>query len=423
MIERLRRTGLSRGQILRAGLLLAAAAGLSACASSTGPADRDALPHTVLLVSIDGFRADYLDPRLTPNLSSLAGLGVRAEALIPSFPTKTFPNHYTMVTGLRPDHHGLVANNIWDPVMESRYSLGNREAIQNADWYGGVPIWVAAERAGMATAPMFWPGSEAPIQGVRPTHWLEYDDDMPHDTRIDWVLDRLSGEVVDPVRFATLYFSDVDVASHEFGPGTPELRASVARVDSAVGQLVDALLRRGLDRVNLIVVSDHGMSSLSPDRVVFLDDYLDPDSVRVIDWSPVLAIWPGAMDETEIYAALWDAHPNLDVYRPAEIPLEFGFGTHARVAPVIGIADLGWSITSRGYFAANLERFSAGNHGYDHRSEDMRALFVAAGPAFRPGLVTPAFPNVDVYELVMAILRLTPEPGDGDLDRVRHLLK
>ncbi|MFQ5530929.1 MAG: ectonucleotide pyrophosphatase/phosphodiesterase, partial [Gemmatimonadota bacterium] len=377
----------------------------------------------VLLVSIDGFRADYLDPLVTPNLMALANRGVRAEALIPSFPTKTFPNHYTMVTGLRPDHHGLVANNIWDPDLQSRYSLGNREAVQNADWYGGVPVWVAAERAGLATAPMFWPGSEAAIQGVRPRHWLPYDDDMPHDARIDWVLDRLAGGVGEPVRFATLYFSDVDAAGHDFGPGTPEVAAAVARIDLVVGRLLQSLIRRELESVNVIVVSDHGMSRLSPERMVFLDDYLDPDSVIVVDWSPVLAIWPGSMDATAIYDALRDAHPNLGVYRPAEIPLELEFGTHHRVAPVIGIADPGWSIASRDFFAANEHRFRGGNHGYDQRSVDMRALFLAAGPAFRAGLATSAFPNVDVYELIMAILRLPAEPGDGDLSRVEHILR
>ncbi len=423
MVDRLRRMGSHRRRLLRAGLLLVTASALAACASATGPVGRDAPPPAVLLVSIDGFRADYLDPQSTPHLAALAARGVRAEALIPSFPTKTFPNHYTIVTGLLPDHHGIVANTIWDPVLQSRFSLGNREAIQNADWYGGVPVWVSAERAGLATAPLFWPGSEAPIQGVRPTHWLEFDDDMPHDARIDWVLDRLAGDVGEAVRFATLYFSDVDVASHAFGLETPELRAAIARVDAAVGRLVASLLRRGLDSVNVIVVSDHGMTRRSPDRVVFLDDYLDPDSVRVIDWSPILAIWPGAMTDTEIYGALRGAHPNLQVYRPDEIPMEFGFGTHRRVAPVIGIADLGWSIASRDYFAANLERFSAGAHGYDQRSEDMQAMFIAAGPAFQSEVVTPAFPNVDVYELLMAILRLPPEPGDGDLGRVDQILR
>lgn len=423
------RTMVHRGRglvhrILTIAGLLAAAAWLTACASTARPGHDDP-GHSgpvVLLVSIDGFRADYLDPVVTPNLTALAARGVRAEALIPSFPTKTFPNHYTIVTGLRPDHHGLVANNMWDPEMESSYSLGNREAVQNANWYGGTPVWVAAERAGMPTAPLFWPGSEAPIQGVRPRHWLPYDGGMPHEARIDWILDRLAATGAERVRFATLYFEDVDTAGHAFGPGSTEVAAATARIDSMIGLLVKSLRARGLEGVNVIVVSDHGMSKLSRDRVIFLDDYMDPDSVRVVDWSPVLALWPDSTHESAVYDALKGAHPNLHVYRRAEIPPELGFGTHPRVAPIIGIADPGWSITTRHSFTRRPERFDGGSHGYDHRSDDMRSLFIAAGPAFKSGLVSHPFPNVDVYEVIMAILGLTPAPGDGDLDRVRLLL-
>ncbi len=373
----------------------------------------------LLLVSIDGFRSDYLDPEVTPNLLALAERGVRAEALIPSFPTKTFPNHYTMVTGLRPDHHGLVANNIWDPEMEDRYGLSDREAVRNPDWYGGVPVWVTAERAGRTTAPLFWPGSEAPIDGVWPTHWLGYDGEMPHRARVDWVLDRMDE---DQVSFATLYFDAVDVAGHDYGPEAPETRAAVARVDSAIGQLRQGLATRELGHVNVIIVSDHGMSPLSRDRVFFLDDYIDVDRARVIDWSPVLALWPDSADVDRIYDALEGASPHVGIYRPEEIPARYEFGTHDRVAPIIGIADPGWSITTREYFERNPETYDGGNHGYYHRSPEMRALFIAAGPAFRSGVVVPPFPNVDVYELVMEVLDLPPEPGDGRLVRVSGLL-
>ncbi|MFW6085238.1 MAG: ectonucleotide pyrophosphatase/phosphodiesterase, partial [Gemmatimonadota bacterium] len=256
---------------------LAAATLTGACAghverapdvTPTGSAD----PDPVLLVSIDGFHPDYLDPDVTPNLLALAEEGVRAEALVPSFPTKTFPNHYTMATGLRPDHHGLVANNIWDPEMKERYGLADRDAVQNAEWYGGVPVWVTSERAGRPTAPLFWPGSEAPIDGVRPTHWRTYDGGMTHGDRVDWVLDRLEH---DGVGFATLYFDAVDVAGHDYGPEAPETRAAAARVDSAIGLLRGGLAERGLGHTEVIVVSDHGMSPLSRDRVFFLDDYID----------------------------------------------------------------------------------------------------------------------------------------------------
>lgn len=392
----------------------------AACAGQIqrpAPAAADA-SASVLLVSIDGFHPDYLDPQTTPNLLALADRGVRAEALIPSFPTKTFPNHYTIVTGLRPDHHGLVANNIWDPEMEARYGLSNREAVGDPDWYGGVPVWVTAERHGMTTAPLFWPGSEAPIDGVRPTHWMHYDGEMTHRARIDWVLDRMETGV----RFATLYFDAVDVAGHDHGPDAPETRAAVARVDSAIGVLRSELAARDLPDVNLVIVSDHGMSQLSPDRVIFIDDYLDPRTTRIVDWSPVLALWPEPEHVDSLYATLRGAHPHMKVYRPEEIPERYEYGSHERVAPIIGIADPGWSITTHDYFERNADRYEGGNHGYDQRSADMQALFIASGPAFRDGVVVPPFPNVDVYELIMRVLELPPVPGDGRLERVQGML-
>lgn len=402
-----------------------------ACAVSPSPEiGQGAAPRpareagTVLLVSIDGFRPDYLDPATTPNLLALAARGARAE-MIPAFPTKTFPNHYSIVTGLRPDAHGLVANNIWDPEMEDSYSLSDREAVGDAAWYGGEPVWVTAERLGIPTAPLFWPGSEAPIGELWPTHWKPYDGEMPYRDRVDWVLDRLDGRAGAPVRFATVYFDAVDTVGHRYGPDAPETRAAAAHVDSVIGYLVDGLDRRGLSGVNLIVVSDHGMSPLSPDRVIFLDDLVDLETVRVVDWSPVLAIWPGEGGDAALESArgaLEGLSPHLHVYRREEIPECYELGSNERVAPLIAIADPGWSITTRAFFDRNVENFSGGNHGYNQWSADMRALFVAAGPAFRRGVVVEPFRSFDVYPLMMRILGLSPRPGDWQLERVAGAL-
>lgn len=378
---------------------------------------------TVLLVSLDGFRPDYLDPDVTPNLVRLASHGVRAEAMIPSFPTKTFPNHYTIVTGLRPDHHGLVANNIWDPRMNASYGLSNREAVQNPDWYGGTPVWVTAEQHGLATAPLFWPGNEAPIHGVLPTYWKTYDGEMSHEARVNWVLDRMSGVAGTPARFATLYFSDTDDAGHRYGPGAPETAAAAARVDSAIGYLVDGLAARQLAAdVNLIVVSDHGMAQLSPDRVIFLDDFIDPEATHVADWNPVLALWPDSADIDDVFDALQGASSHLQVFHRDDIPAHYQFGTHPRVAPIIAIADSGWTITTHAYHERNPDALHGGNHGYDQNSVEMRALFLADGPAFAEGLVVEPFSNVDVYPLIMEILGLPASPGDGELREVADML-
>lgn len=385
--------------------------------SNPGPAvDDGAGPKPLILISLDGFRWDYLDRYDAPTLERLVQEGVRAERLVPSFPSKTFPNHYTLVTGLRPDHHGIIANNMYDPDLDERFSLGRREAIEDARWWGGTPLWVSAEQQGLTSATYFWPGSEAAIGGVRPTYWKRFDDDVPGEDRVDEVLAWLDLPDDERPSFITLYYSDVDHAGHDAGPDAPETAEAVARVDAYLARLVEGLEARGLyDDVNLIVASDHGMAATSTERMIFLDDYIDMDDVDVIDWSPVAMLQPQAGRADSVVAALRGAHPALDVYRRDELPERLHFGTHRRVPLVVGIADEGWSITTHDYFERSSDRYTGGTHGYDPALPSMGALFVAHGPAFRSGVVVPPLDNVDVYPLMADLLGLRPAPHDGDL--------
>ncbi|HRP07415.1 MAG TPA: ectonucleotide pyrophosphatase/phosphodiesterase [Gemmatimonadales bacterium] len=370
-------------------------------------------------MSLDGFRADYLERGLTPTLDSLARAGVRAQWMTPSFPSKTFPNHYTLVTGLLPDHHGVIANNMWDDSLGA-FSMSNRAAVQDARWWGGEPIWVTAETQGRRASAFFWPGSEAPIMGVYPTHWMAFDDNFPGPARVDSVLAWLDVPDAERPAFSTLYYSDVDHAGHSLGPVAPGSDSAIARVDSMLALLTSGLQRRGLaGKVNLIVVADHGMSAVSRDRLIALDDYIPLDSVMVIDWNPVAMIQPRGSVES-IYRALRGAHPNLHVYRKSELPAHFRFGTNPRIPDIVAIADDGWTITSRARFAT-FNR--GGEHGFDQTTPSMRALFVASGPAFRQGVVVPPFSNIHVYELMTHITGLNPAPNDGSLDSVRVMLR
>ncbi|MGI9180772.1 MAG: ectonucleotide pyrophosphatase/phosphodiesterase [Longimicrobiaceae bacterium] len=382
------------------------------------------LAPTVLLVGIDGFRWDYFDRYPVPTLRRLAAEGVRARAMIPSFPTLTFPNHYTLVTGLRPENHGIVANSMYDPVFDASFSLGDREAVMDPRWWGGTPIWVTAERAGQRTAAFFWPGSEAPIQGMHPAYWTPYDDDFPGSDRVEQVLRWLQLPREQRPTFITLYFSLVDNAGHRHGPDSPQVAAAVDTADALLAELVQGLeSRQLLDQLNLIIVSDHGMTATSPERVIALDDYLDLSEVRVVNWYPVLMLLPHPGQEEAIYQALKGKHPNLQVYRREEMPAEYHFQDHRRIPPVLGVADEGWVVSTRERLAREPERFSGGAHGYDHRLASMHALFVARGPAFRQGLVVEPFENVHIYSLMTAILGLTPAPNDGNLQAVEHLLR
>ena len=372
----------------------------------------------VVLISIDGFRADYFD-RLQPGtLTRLAARGVRSKGLIPQFPSKTFPNHYTVVTGLRIARHGIVSNNMAAPDIKGRFTMANREVTKDPRWWGGEPIWNTAERQGKVAGAMFWPGSETAINGRQPTYWLPFDDTMPHAARVGRVLEWLRLPEGRRPSFLTLYFSDVDTAGHNHGPDSPEVREAVERVDRSVGEVVAGVEAQGLaGRVNYVIVSDHGMAQLSRDRIIVLDDYLDPKTVDVLDWAPVLALSPKDGNVERVYAALTGRHKALDVYRNDEITTAYGaLAGHPRVPAILAIAREGWSIASR----RDLSRwnqpgaeFPGGAHGYDPRKKSMRGLFIASGPGIREGRVVGPFENIHLYDFMCALLGIEPAPNDG----------
>lgn len=403
-----------------AGLLLLNA---SACQSArTAPALRGA-PPALILVSFDGFARDYLGRAATPNLDRLAREGVRAEALIPVFPTKTFPNHYSMVTGLQPESHGIVSNRFHDPELGADFVFKEDAAAADPRWWGGEPIWVTAGRHGLQSATMFWPGSDVEIAGARPTYWKPYDARVPGTRRVDQVLAWLDLPADARPSFVTLYLSDVDGAGHAHGPASPEVDRAVERVDAMLGRLIRGLEERGrLDSVDIVVVSDHGMAESSPRRVIFVDDHVDLSTVRIVDWDPVLAVWPQPGREAEVRDALSAAHPHLRVWRKQETPQRWHYRKHRRIPPLLAVADAGWRIATRGYFARYPERFDGGMHGYDNAAVSMHGIFVARGPHFREGVVVEPFGSIDVYPLLAELLGIPPVPHDGDLERVRPLL-
>ncbi|MDX1740701.1 MAG: ectonucleotide pyrophosphatase/phosphodiesterase, partial [Rhodothermales bacterium] len=376
--------------------------------------ESDHKPSAVLLISLDGVGWDYLDRFEPPNLIALAENGVRAEGLKPVFPTKTFPNHFTIVTGLYPEDHGIVSNNMYDPDRRAYFRPSDSSAVTDPVWWQGEPIWVTAENQGRVAATYFWPGSEAPIEGVLPSYYVPFDQDVPPVERANQVLRWLDLPIDRRPAFISLYFGHTDRAGHRYGVDDPRTAESVREIDGVLGQLFAGLRTRGLfEHINIIVVSDHGMTDLSPDRVIFLDDYLGPDDAEVIDWSPVLALRPKSLSLDSLFRRLSDAHPNLAVYRREELPSRLHYSDHPRIAPLIGIADEGWSIGRRSRFD---ERYYQGaNHGYDNALESMQGILVAHGPAFERGKRIPSVENIHLYELMADILGVEPAPNDGSL--------
>lgn len=394
--------------------------------ASTPVASRGASPsspaHKVLLVSLDGFRADYIERPVARRLRALAAGGVRAERMVPAFPSKTFPNHYTIVTGLYPEHHGIIANAMYDASIGRRFTLIDTAVTHDPRWWGGEPLWTTVERQGKKAASFFWVGSDIRIGGHLPTWYRVYDGRVPNTTRVETVLDWLAMPAGTGPDFVSTYFSDVDDAGHRYGPAAASIDSAIAKVDAMVGALIDGLAARGLtDHVNLVVVSDHGMTPISADRVIYYDDYIDLSRVQIVDLSPVGALAPTADYVAEAYAKLKGAHPHMQVYRKGEVPARLHFNNNPRITPLVTIADEGWTMTTRAAARAGLP--AGGTHGFDNLLPSMGALFVASGPAFRQGMVVPPFQNVHVYGLLAGILGVTPAPNDGSPDSTRALLR
>ena len=401
-----------------------------ALAATAGFAQRDAfadLQPTVILVSFDGFRWDYLSKVPTPNLRRLIDRGVHARNLIPSFPSKTFPNHYSIVSGLYPGHHGIVANNIFDPPTGRTFATTKREEVRDPMWWGGTPIWTLVERAGRKSAPLFWPGSEAPHAGIMPVYVQPYEENRPANARIDQILSWLDQPAAQRPTFLTLYFEDTDSAGHANGPDSPEVRDAIVRDDGYIGRLVNGLSHRGLvDRVNIVVVSDHGMTEVDNTRLIVADDYVSPDDVVISDINPTLGLFPKAGKEDEVYRRLVKAHPHLKVFKREQMPGTWHYRDHPRVPPILGVADEGWQVVRRGTvngIAARTIPGQRGTHGYDPQLMSMRAIFIAAGPAFKRGATVAPFENVSIYNVLAHILHVTPAPNDGDPSIVRALLR
>ncbi len=378
--------------------------------------------QTLLLVSLDGFANYYFSTSHTPVLDSLMQAGASG-VLIPVFPTKTFPNHYTQVTGLYPENHGIISNLMYDQQFNQYFTIGSfSKTTADGRWYQGEPIWATCEKQGLFSATMFWPGSDAEIGGVRPRYYFPFNGSVTPEQRIDQVLQWLaSGQ--DRPDLVTLYFEQIDQAGHRYGPYHKAVTEVIADVDTMLGVLMRGIQSLKLTyHINIILVSDHGMGQLDRDRVIFLDDYLALDQFQVLNWTPVLEIIPKHIDKEVIIEKLTNAHPQLQVYLKQDTPEHWRFQNHHRITPILGLASPGWSISTRDYFTQHPRSFTGGAHGYDTTVESMHGIFVAAGPGFRVGANIGSIESVHLYELLCNILELKPNKNDGELEVWRPIL-
>jgi len=314
---------------------------------------------------------------------------------------------------------------MYDPVFDERFTISNPEVVLDGKWWEGQPIWVTAEKQNQKAATYFWVGSESEIQETRPSYYEQYNSSAPHNGRVDKVVSWLKMAKADRPTFLSLYFSIVDSEGHAHGPDSPEVEDAIEEVDRAMGRLISALKAENIfDELNIIVVSDHGMVKTDAQKVVYIDDYINLSDVSITDWYPVLGIWPSnGVSLDTLYNQLHGKHPELDIYKKEDLPEEFGYNSHRRIPPILGVLSESWAATDRAYYPNIVDRLNEGaTHGYLPGLSSQHGIFLAHGPAFKSGTTLPAVKNVDIYELMCHILDLTPAPNDGSLDPFSSIL-
>jgi len=377
--------------------------------------------HYVVLVSLDGFRWDYARRDGAKHLLALGKHGVWApEGMLPSYPSLTFPNHYTIVTGLYPEHHGLVANSFYDETKQARYGISDAKAVTDGSWYSGVPLWILAESQGMRAACFFWPGSEAKIAGFQPTYYLKFDDKIDDTARIEQVLAWLRLPAADRPHFITLYYSEPDHEGHEFGPDAPETKAAVLKVDGLVGKLKAGLDATGLP-VDLVVVSDHGMAKVEGGWVT-LDQFAD---LTGFETAGTLLYGKNEEDRLRIYNKLKQASSQFVAYRRKDVPAALNYSQNPRAGDPVVIATGPFAIRAHGPPADKPDTPPiVGMHGYDPRKlPQMKASFFASGPDIVEGKTVAPFENVNLYPWLAHLLGLSPPKTDGSLNVLAGTLR
>ena len=371
----------------------------------------------VVMLSLDGFRHDYLQRGHSPNLRKFAQSGLAAKGLIPAFPTSTFTNHYSIVTGLYPGKHGIIGNTFYDRERAATYRMTNRRAVEDGRWYFGEPLWVAVEKSGGIAASFFWVGSEADIQGIRPTHYKRYDGRIKNTLRVEQALKWLQLPSNERPGLITLYFSDVDSAGHNFGPDSEEVNEAIAKVDNELGALLDGLAALPFG-VNLIITSDHGMSAVNEAAVKYLEDWIDlslwTDDSKIINGGAFAYFYSKNNDLLDSSINHLENIPGLQVFSKGNFPAQMHLGDNARTPDFIVAVD------APAYLMIRRPKRSfeppAGAHGYmTSKNPEMNGVFYAAGPGIKPGH-KPAFENIHVYPFVMSLMGLNITTQiDGDL--------
>lgn len=386
----------------------------------TNSADQQKKPY-VILISADGFRHDYATKYGAHHLQSLSAGGVRAKSMIPSFPSVTFANHYTLVTGMYPSHHGIVDNSFFDVSRGETYKMNAKDKVEDGTWYGGTPLWVLAEQQQMIAASMFWVGSEAAIQGARPTYYYNFTEKVSSDEKVKVVLDWLNLPEEKRPHLITFYLSEPDHAGHSYGPDAEQTKNAVKEVDETIYKLTEAVKTTGLP-VNFIFLSDHGMTAVDREQPILKPAAIDTAEFRIPVMGTIMTLH--AKDKSvvkPVYKQLKSDAKDYSVYLKTKMPRKYHYGKKDdrfnRIGDILLIPEWPKVFSNK--------RPGVGYHGFFAKEvKDMHATFFAWGPAFKSNLEIGSFENVNVYPLVTEILGLEYDHQiDGKLKVLKKVLR
>ena len=376
----------------------------------------------VLMISFDGFRYDYTQYVSTPNFDSIEAKGVKAKSLIPVFPSLTFPNHYSIATGSYSGNHNIIANHFYDKFLDSRYSMYDSESVSNGNFYSSEPIWVTAERNSYKSATFFWIGSEAEINGYRPSIYKKYNPNVTYTARVDSVFKWLSLDFEKRPSLVMLYFNEPDRSGHIYGSSHSNTFSMVTKMDSILGYIEKNISKLDIkDSLDVIIVSDHGMVDVSVDKTILIDNYIELDRADNVNGGGALMLINSDNSQliNQFYLSLKKVK-NLLVYKRDNIPERYNY--LGRSTPdILLLADEGWFITTEKDFL-NKKKKPLGMHGYDSIHKSMHGIFYAYGPSFKDGYIIDSFENIHIYPIICEILNINPYiKSDGEHDWKNHI--
>ena len=378
----------------------------------------------VILISFDGFRWDYPSRGLSPNLDLMKHEGVSAISFKPCFPSKTFPNHLSIITGLYPAHHGIIENHFEDKFSKEVYKISDTISVRDPKWYRGEAFWETAKRQGIITASYFWPGSELTADYRRPNYYKNYEHTKAYSDRVNGVIEWLKLPYGERPHFITMYFDAADSYGHKFGPDSPQVDSAIQVLDSQLGDLFVKLKEINLfDSSDIIVVSDHGMTEINSERIINIDELLDGINYKMDNSGVILSFDKDENDLNEIYAKLISSEEHFSVYLKKDIPAFYHFSDSYLIGDLVAIADLGWTFRDKKK-KSNEKYFQGGNHGFDNNVLDMHGIFFAMGPSFKKNYRTGTIENIDVYPLLCKIFNIVPAFNiDGRFEKIGFILK